>query len=53
MAKKDKKIKEVVEEAPEPEPVAAPKEKRFIVYKKGGAKFWQYEDGRLEVYDEE
>jgi|TARA_Y100001938_G_scaffold142800_1_gene214630 hypothetical protein len=51
MAKKDKKIEEVVEEAPEPEPVAAPEE-RFIVYKKGGAKFWQYEDGRLEVCDE-
>lgn len=52
MAKKDKKIEEVVEEAPEPEPVAAPEEKRFIVYKKGGAKFWQYDDGRLEVCDE-
>ena len=52
MAKKDKK-EEVVEKAPEPEPVAAPEEKRFIVYKKGGAKFWQYADGRLEVYDEE
>ena len=51
MAKKDIK-EEVVEEAPEPEPVAAPKEKRFIVYKKGGAKFWQYEDGRLEECDE-
>ena len=34
MAKKDKKIEEVVEEAPEPEPVAAPEEERFIVYKK-------------------
>lgn len=51
MAKKDKK-EEVVEEAPEPEPVAAPEEERFIVYKKGGAKFWQYADGRHEVYDE-
>jgi len=52
MAKKDKKIEEVVEEVPvEEEPTPAP-EDRFIVYKKGGAKFWQYADGRLEVCDE-
>ena len=52
MAKKDKKDTEVVEEVPvEEEPTPTP-EDRFIVYKKGGAKFWQYQDGRQEIYDE-
>jgi hypothetical protein len=48
MAKKDKEEQVEEEEEVQEEPVP----ERFIVYKKGGAKFWQYEDGRLEIYDE-
>ncbi len=51
MGKKDKKVEEVEEEEVQEEPstpIEEPEE-RFIVYRKGGAKFWQYPDGRLEV----